>query len=86
MHNIDDIIAAFGALCLVIVIIIFAPFIGFIMSYFTGWLIKITFGPTLCKGLAILGLAIVPEQLPLMCGTLGVIGSFFKSITKIKNK
>ena len=86
MSDISDIIAALGTLCLAVVIIIFAPFLNFIMSYFTGWLIKITFGPTLCKGLAILGLAIVPEQLPLMCGTLGVIGSFFKSITKIKNK
>lgn len=79
MNNIDDIIATFGVLCLAAALINFAPFLDFIMSYFTGWLIEITFGPTLCKGLAILGLAIVPEQLPLICGILGVIGSFFKS-------
>lgn len=33
------------------------------------------------QGLGLLGFNIAKESLPLMCGTLGVISSFFKNTT-----
>ena len=79
----DD-LSIFGAIALMVLLIIFAPFINFILCYFTGWLIKITFGATLCNGLALIGINLSPSSLPLLCGTLGVIGSFFKSTTTVR--
>lgn len=84
----DDIFAGFGCLEIIIVtiaMIIFSPFIDFILCYFTGWLIKITFGNAICSGLLLLGINVSLNQLPLLFGTLGVIGSFFKS-TSITRK
>lgn len=79
----DD-LSIFGAIALMVLLVIFAPFINFILCYFTGWLIKITFGATLCNGLALIGINLSPSSLPLLCGTLGVIGSFFKSKTTVR--
>lgn len=50
-------------------------------GWITGWIIKVTFGDTMIQGLGLLGFNIAKESLPLMCGTLGVIGSFFKNTT-----
>lgn len=67
------------SIVIIILLIIFEPFINFLLGYFTGWLIENTFGLTLCNGLQMLGISITPNSLPLFCGTLGVIGSFFKT-------
>lgn len=84
----DDAIAVlgcFGAIILFIILILVSPFIGFCSGWVIGWIIKITFGNTMIKGLGLLGLNITKDSLPLVCGTLGVIGSFFKSrITNCK--
>lgn len=79
----DD-LSIFGAIALMVLLVVFAPFINFVLCYFTGWLIKITFGVTLCNGLALIGINLSPSSLPLLCGTLGVIGSFFKSTTTVR--
>lgn len=81
-----DGLSIFGAIALIVLITIFSPFINFVLCCFTGWLIKITFGATLCNGLALIGINLSPSSLPLLCGTLGVVGSFFKSTTTIRNK
>lgn len=64
---------------MIILLIVFGPFLNFVWGYFIGWLIQNTFGLTLCNGLSMIGISITPNSLPLLCGTLGVIGSFFKS-------
>ena len=79
-----DGLSIFGAITLIVLIIIFSPFINFILCYFTGWLIKITFGAILCNGLALIGINLSPSSLPLLCGTLGVVGSFFKSTIRVR--
>lgn len=38
------------------------------------------------RGLGVLGLNIAKDSLPLVCGTLGVVGSFFKSTTINRKK
>lgn len=85
----DDATAAlgcFGVIVLFILLIVISPFIGFCEGWVTGWLIKVTFGDTMIKGLGLLGLNIAKESLPLVCGTLGVVGSFFKSTTINRKK
>lgn len=72
---------AFGAVILLILLVLVSPFVGFCCGWLTGWIIKVTFGATMVQGLGLLGLNIAKESLPLLCGTLGVIGSFFKNTT-----
>ena len=76
----------FGVIVLFIILVLASPFIGFCAGWVTGWIIKVTFGDTMIKGLGLLGLNITKESLPLVCGTLGVIGNFFKSRTINRKK
>lgn len=80
----ESILTILGAIGLVVVVILFAPFLNFILGYFIGWLISKTFGATLLAGLKLLGLNITITQLPLLCGTLNVIGSFFRNSKEIE--
>lgn len=79
------IIAAFVG---VITLIIFAPMISFFISYFGGWLCKITFGDILCNSLNTLfnTKTFTPENLPIIAGALGWIAGFFKSVDLSKDK
>lgn len=91
MRDNDGIFEGLGvlvALAGVIALIIFAPMISFFISYFGGWLCKITFGNILCNGLNTLFNVVwfTPDKLPIMAGALGWIGGFFKSIDFSKNK
>jgi ribose/xylose/arabinose/galactoside ABC-type transport system permease subunit len=79
-------LSCFGLIMLVVAVLIFSPFISFICGWITGWLIKITFGDTFIQDLSMLGLSFNKEALPLFCGTLGVIGSFFRHTAVKKNK
>lgn len=79
-------LGCFGVIVPFVILILVSPFIGFCSGWVTGWIIKVTFGDTMIKGLGLLGLNIAKESLPLVCGTLGVIGSFFKSTTVNRKK
>ncbi len=83
MYRRNDVtgLEVFGAVILLILIVLVSPFVGFCCGWLTGWIIKVTFGATMVNGLGLLGLNIAKESLPLLCGTLGVIGSFFKNTT-----
>ena len=66
-------------LFLMIGCLIFFPFLYFIGGWITGFLIKLIFANTFINGLSLIGLSLKPDDIPLFCGILGVIGSFFKS-------
>ena len=85
MENIFKII---GGIVAIIGVILILPFISFWLSYFGGWLTKITIGNTLVKALNILFNTSYfrAEMLPLMAGALGWIGGFFKTVYSVKNK
>lgn len=55
------------------------PFLNFSLGLGIGYIIYVTFGKTFVEGLTLLNLHITPEQIPLFCGTLACIGSFFKN-------
>ena len=75
-----------GVICLIGMMFVIAPFIGFWCAYFGGWLTKLTIGNILCRALALIGISIIPDQIPLLAGGLGWIGGFFKSYTNYKRR
>lgn len=74
-----------GIILLLVLAIFLNPMLSFFFGWLAGWVIRLTIGHLFIAGLAVLGLDITLAQIPLMCGALGVIASFFKS-TPIGNK
>ena len=79
------------SMCFILIFI--SPFIAFAEGWIVGWLIKIIFGTVFISGLKLIGINITVNAIPLLCGTLNLIGSFFRPgtditslKTKIKNK
>lgn len=66
-------------MALVIGIIIISPFLNFCIGWIVGLLIKLVFGTTFVAGLAMLNINITLDSTPLLCGTLAIIGSFFRN-------
>lgn len=62
-----------------VLVIIFLPFIYFCLGYFTGLLIKFTFGTTFIKGLSLIGITITKANIPLFCGIIGIIAGFLRN-------
>ena len=69
-----------GFIALIIVLLIVSPWIAFWLAYLGGWFAKILIGEHLVKGFAMIGIAISTEKIPLIAGTLGWIGGYFKSV------
>ena len=71
----------FGLLLLIlggILLIIFSPLLNFAVGWIIGWLISKTFATTFISGVALFGLHINTTQIPMFCGILGCISSFFR--------
>lgn len=83
----EDIFKIIGRMAVIIGLILILPFISFWLSYFGGWICKITIGNTLVKALNILfnTTYFTTEMIPWIAGALGWIGGFFKTIQKNKN-
>lgn len=74
-----------GALigCLtVILILIFSPVITFFCGWFGGWMLMKIIGDAVASGFnTLFGTArFTPDMLPIVCGSLALIGSCFTSI------
>lgn len=83
----EDIFKIIGGMAVIIGLILILPFISFWLSYFGGWICKVTIGNTLVKALNILfnTTYFTTEMIPWIAGALGWIGGFFKTIQKNKN-
>lgn len=77
-------LSIFGIIIAVIAIIILNPLFCFLGGWITGCILSWTIGESIIKGLSLLNIHIAIDNLPLFCGVLGVIGSFFKSIPTSK--
>lgn len=76
-----------GAIIALIIVFIFEPFIVFWCSYFGGWLAKLMVGSHLVEGLKLIHISVELNQIPLLAGVLGWIGTFFRNMWNInKNK
>lgn len=63
-----------------ITVIIFSPVIAFGIAYFIGWIMSLCIGDVVANGLNMIFATdrFTPEVIPLFCGTMGLIGSFFR--------
>lgn len=77
--NIDSKTAIVGVIIFIILGILLEPFLIFWLGYFTGWIAKITIGTYLVKGFHTFYIPISIDQIPILCGVLAFIGSFFKN-------
>ena len=69
-----------------IVLVLLAPLLYFAGGCFTGMVLKWFVGDAVVNGLNLLfdTTRFTTEMLPVTCGALGVIGSFFKTMTSTK--
>lgn len=80
-----------GCLTLIITLVLLVIF-GPVLSYFCGWLTGVILqwliGDTVINGMNYLfnTTRFTTDMLPTICGTLGVIGSFFKSTVSSSTK
>lgn len=84
----NDFFTILGAIATIVGLVLILPFISFWISYFGGWICKITIGNTLVKALNILFYTqhITTEMIPWMAGALGWIGGFFRVIQSSSKK
>lgn len=59
------------------------PFVWFGVGAFIGLILKITIGGLLETGFSLFNLNITRADLPILCGTISVIASFFKNTIKV---
>ena len=59
--------------------LILSPFVDFLLGFIIGIVIKLIFSDIFIKGLSLLNISISVNQIPMFCGILSLIGSFFKS-------
>lgn len=76
----DD-LTIFGGCLTAIILIILSPVLCFFEGWICGWLLKLFTGDTIANGLNLLlnTTRFTPESLPIVCGVLATVGSFFKS-------
>lgn len=59
------------------------PFIWFGVGAFIGLILEVTIGGLLETGFSLFNLDITRTDLPILCGTISIIASFFKSTINI---
>ena len=71
----------------VILLLIFGPVFSYFCGWLTGVLLRWWIGDTVVGGMNYLFNTdrFTADMLPTICGTLGVIGSFFKSSSTVKS-
>lgn len=72
--------AALTSILIIILSLFIFPWISFWFCYLGGWIAAKVIGVKLVEGLAIFGIMIPISKIPLLAGTLGWIGGFFKEI------
>ena len=75
-----------------VIVIVMVLILGPVLYYFGGWItghiLKWFIGDTVVSGMNYLfnTTRFTADMLPTVCGTLGVIGSFFKSVSSSSSK
>lgn len=83
-----DNMVIFGGCLTAIVVVILNPFIYFGCGWLDGWLLKFFIGDTVANALNIVfnTTRFTPESLPIVCGALAIVGSFFKNTYSSSSK
>lgn len=77
-----------GVLVALIITIIIAPILCFLGGYISGLILKLIVGGFIVDGLNLMlnTTRFTADKLPIICGVLAVVGSFFKSSLSTKSK
>lgn len=83
-----DTIGCFSAVLVLILLLIFGPVLYYFCGWLTGTLLQWWIGDIVIDGMNYLFNTnrFTTDMLPTICGTLGVIGSFFKSSSTSSSK
>lgn len=83
-----DTAGCFAWLVTLILLLIFDPVLYYFCGWLTGLLLQMWIGDTVINGMNYLFNTnrFTVDMLPTICGTLGVIGSFFKSSSTSSSK
>ncbi len=78
----------FGWLITLILLLIISPVLNYFCGWLTGVILQWLIGDTVVNGMNYLfnTTRFTTDMLPTICGTLGVIGSFFKSTSSSSSK
>lgn len=78
----------FGWLITLVLLVIVEPVLYYFFGWLTGVILQWLIGDTVINGMNYLfnTTRFTTDMLPTICGTLGVIGSFFKSTTSSSSK
>ena len=84
----EVLVAIFGIIGVIILMIVVMPFIHFWLAYFGGWVAMHVIGNSLTNALNTLFNTTYfhKEMLPMMAGALGWIGGYFKSVSSTTKK
>jgi len=85
----DSFATEFMGGCLAAIILVFlGPLLYFAGGYLTGLILKWIIGSTVVNGLNILfnTTRFTVDSIPIVCGALGVVGSFFKNTNTSNSK
>lgn len=84
----EKFVGCLGMLIMLIVMIIIAPILCFLGGYISGLILKLTVGGFVVNGLNLIlnTTRFTADKLPIICGALAVVGSFFKSSLSTKSK
>ena len=85
MNKKQKILTIIAIIAPLVFLLFITPWITFFLSYFMGWIAKITIGNFLVEGLGLLGLTVPLAKIPLIAGVLGWIASFFHGLFNIKS-
>ena len=82
----EKIIAILLTFFIIVGLIFIAPIVTFGLSYFAGWLAKITIGGFIVEGFSSLGLTVLRDDIPLIAGVIGWIAGFFSSTAYVSKQ
>lgn len=82
MKKNDSSLVLLGLICIVLVVI--EPILYYFCGWISGHILNFFIGDTIVNGLNYLfnTTRFTTDMLPVTCGTLGVVGSFFKSTAR----
>lgn len=84
----EKFVGCLGMLVILIVTIIVSPILCFLGGYVSGLILNWTVGGFVVNGLNLIlnTTRFTADKLPIICGALAVVGSFFKSSLSTKSK
>lgn len=81
-------LGCFGLIIVFVILVIVMPILHYFSGFITGLILQLFLGDTVVNGLNYVfnTTHFTVDMLPKICGTLGVVGSFFKTVSTNSNR